>query len=79
MDCCIEEIRDTLGETDFYILPSSIHEVIIIPAIQNNDEEIQQFQEMVKEINATMLDEEEFLSDTVYKYDAKEQKIICAA
>ena len=49
---------------DLFILPSSIHEVLIVPAPgQSTHEELTR---MVREVNATQLAPEEILSDHVY-------------
>ena len=53
---------------DFYILPSSIHEVIFVPA--NGDMDVRYLIQMVKEVNATEVSPSEVLSDNVYKYHA---------
>lgn len=60
--------------SDFYILPSSVHEVILIPTYQNDC--LRKFSEMVHEVNETQLSEEEILSDHAYYYSQKENKII---
>ena len=54
--------------SDFYILPSSIHEVIFVPA--NGDMDVRYLIQMVKEVNATEVSPSEVLSDNVYKYHA---------
>lgn len=51
----------------FYILPSSVHEVILVP--ENKEFSIEYFADMVKEINETQLDPTEILSDSIYFYD----------
>lgn len=51
---------------DFYILPSSIHEVILVPYEENMEPET--LQEMVNEVNLSQVPEEEVLSDRVYIY-----------
>ena len=53
---------------DFYILPSSVHEVIFVPA--NGDMDARYLIQMVKEVNATEVSPSEVLSDNVYKYHA---------
>ena len=52
------------------ILPSSIHETILIPcdALSN----MEYVKGMVKEVNATQVQPEEILSDNVYVYDGNE-------
>jgi hypothetical protein len=61
----LEEIATKL-QNDFFILPSSIHETIIVPFTDQLEKET--LQEMVKEINKTEVDEVDRLSDNVYIY-----------
>ena len=58
----------------FYILPSSIHEVILVP--ESFGLEPERMQEMVKEINQTGVAPEEVLSDSVYYFDGEEIRIV---
>jgi len=51
----------------YYILPSSVHEVILVPACKEFSKDY--FRSMVKEINATQLDATEVLSDNIYYFD----------
>ena len=53
---------------DFYILPSSVHEVIFVPA--NGDMDARYLIQMVREVNATQVAPDEVLSDNVYMYHA---------
>ena len=57
-------------EEDFYILPSSIHEVIVVP--ESKSPVKQDLEEMVREINETQVMENERLTNEVYHYDSKE-------
>lgn len=59
-------------DSDLWILPSSIHEVIIVP---KSIEGMESYSEMVRDINEKYVDEEEILSDRVYLY-LKDEKII---
>lgn len=61
-------VSERLGG-DFYILPSSRMEVICVPT-EGADPEM--LRGMVYEINRTELREEDYLSDTVYKYSVAE-------
>ena len=61
--------------SNFYILPSSIHEVILLP--DEDDLNPAGLVEMVKEINAHDVAPTEKLSDTVYYYDAESHKVRC--
>lgn len=55
------------GGRSFYILPSSIHEVILLADMGNGKPEA--FRKMIAEINSTQVDPEEVLSDSLYYYD----------
>lgn len=55
------------GEKSYYILPSSIHEVIAIPDSLNIS--IDDLGFMVKNVNDTELAQRDILSYSVYKYD----------
>lgn len=70
-----EELRKTADNigTDFYILPSSIHEIIILPVKENVSKA--ELLEMVKEINSTQVSKDEQLSDNVYIYKKKNKKV----
>lgn len=68
-----EKVRGMI-RGDFYILPSSIHEVILVP--ESFGLEPERMQEMVKEINQTGVAPEEELSDSVYYFDGEEIRIV---
>lgn len=67
----LEEITRRLGG-DFIILPSSIHEVIVMESIGANPEKLNA---MVNEVNETTVAEDEILSDHAYFYNASTQKM----
>ncbi|MBS6395713.1 MAG: AAA family ATPase [Clostridiales bacterium] len=56
-----------LGE-DYYVLPSSIHEVILLPGRLASDRRF--LDELVQEVNAKCVSREEFLSSHAYVYSA---------
>lgn len=58
----------------FYILPSSIHEVILFRDESQSGGE--QLHEMIEDINRNQLREEEVLSDYAYRYDAATGKVM---
>lgn len=60
-------------EDDLLILPSSIHELIIIPwkEVEKSDD----IKEMVREINDNMVSTDEILSYNIYRYSAKENRV----
>ena len=60
----LEKIRNEIGQ-DFYILPSSINEVIIVPS---DCADAVYLTDMVRDVNRTVIPPEEILSDNVYRY-----------
>ena len=60
----LERVAEKL-KGDFYILPSSVHEIICIPTY---DVEGDKLHDMIKEINDSMLEENERLSDYPFIY-----------
>ena len=66
-DGVLKKFAEKIGG-DFYILPSSVHEVIFVPA--NGDMNARYLIQMVKEVNATEVAPDEVLSDNVYIYHA---------
>lgn len=71
----LKSIREKLG-VDFYILPCSVEELLVLPEETKNEEmdEIEKLEvieglkKMVKEVNDDKLDEELLLSYKVFKY-----------
>lgn len=63
---------------NFYILPSSIHELITLPAFDESQEHIKELKKMVTEVNKSQVSIEERLSDNVYFYNATTKKITIA-
>lgn len=61
-------------DQDCYILPSSVHEVILVPAGMIACEE--ELREIVTDINRTQVAEDEVLADSVYYYSRQNDKII---
>ena len=51
----------------YYVLPSSIHEVLIVP--ESSDMDVQDICSMVREANRSVVNEPDVLSDFVYHYD----------
>ena len=71
-----EIISKELGG-DFYILPSSVHEVLVLPA--DRSVEVNDLRKMVTTINYTEVSSEDWLSDNVYLYDSKAKEIKIAS
>ena len=62
-DKVLRHILDTIGE-DIYILPSSVHELIVLPSSVVDDENY--LTKMVHEINTNEVEPKDRLSDDVY-------------
>lgn len=69
----LEMVGKIVGE-DFCVLPSSVHEVIIVP--ESYSLEQKEMDEMVTEINATQVADEEVLSNHAYFYERAAKKLI---
>ena len=69
----VKEKLQEVGVNNAYILPSSVHEVIIIP--DNGCGDMDMYNDMVKSINRTELDEKDILSDNVYYISENEKEI----
>ncbi len=61
-------------KADFYILPSSIHEVILVPA--GDDSRLDDFSHMVAEVNESQVADEDILADHAYYYSRDTGTII---
>lgn len=71
----IQEFAD-VHEANLFILPSSIHELILIP--DSGELDVEYLANMVREINATQVPPEEVLSDKVYYYDRNQKALMFA-
>ena len=64
------------GRKNLYVLPSSVHEALLLPA--DGAMAPQELQEMVREVNGTVVEETDILSDTVYYYDRQKNGLSIA-
>ena len=71
-DGVLEEFSDKIKKS-FFILPSSVHEVILLP--DDGTRKAEDLWEMVCEINATQVEPEEVLTNAVYYFSIKCKKI----
>lgn len=71
----LEAAYDLIGD-DFYILPSSRHEVLLIPKSVNTT--VEELKRMVHEVNITEVGIEDILSEQVYQYDNLSKKFSIA-
>lgn len=62
---------------NFYILPSSIHELVLVPETPTINAEC--LKEMVKEVNGAAVAREEWLSEDVYYYDREKREVMIAS
>lgn len=71
----LDEISEQFG-SDFLVIPSSIHECIIVP----NDGSLESavFDRMIHEVNSTQLPPKEILSEHAYMYDAQAHELMRA-
>lgn len=60
-------------KSNYYVLPSSVHEVIVVP--EKAAVEKEELSAMVAEINRTQVEAEEVLSDHAYYYDRKKGRL----
>ena len=61
-------------DSDYYILPSSLHELIIIPA--KDMSELRELSQMVDHINENDVITEEVLSDHAYYYERETEEVL---
>ncbi len=66
----MEQLSKEVGG-DFFVLPSSIHEVLVMP--DTGDMSAEELKEMVTSINVDVVDPADILTDQVYHFDAKER------
>ena len=65
----MQSVIDRIGN-EFYILPSSVHECLVVPASQ--DMEPSDLVAMVREVNSTTVSNEDRLSNNIYTYSIEE-------
>lgn len=73
---CIRQVQEKLHANNFYVLPSSKHEVICVPT---EGIEINDLLTMVTEINATQVAIEDQLGDFVLYYDGDTRQLVKVA
>lgn len=70
---CIKQVQEKLHANNFYVLPSSKHEVICVPT---EGIKIDDLLKMVTEINQTNVKPEEQLGDFVLYYDGDTRQLV---
>lgn len=68
----LRSFAERIGKS-FYILPSSIHELIFVP--DNASVDVNYLGMMVREVNSTEVLPDEVLSDNVYRYDKETDRM----
>ena len=62
-------------KSDVYIIPCSIHELIMIPTVECPGIDPQELKNLIYYVNRNELREDEFLSDNLYFYDVVKDEI----
>lgn len=70
----LKKYAEQIGK-DLYILPSSVHELLVVP---KGFITVEQLREMVQEVNENEVADEEILSYNVYEYSRKNNEITVA-
>lgn len=68
----LKQVREELGE-DYYILPSSTHEVLVIPKTACTDEK--ELRDLLRDTNRNMVDPEEVLGNDLYEFQGSTNKV----
>ena len=67
----VAEIAEQIGE-DFYVIPSSLHEVLLLPASLVEDS--RDIDALIRQVNREVLSDADYLSDRVYFYKKSEHR-----
>jgi len=70
-------LKEKLGDTTAFIIPSSIHETLFVPVVDGMTAEA--FNQMICQVNEAEVKASERLSNHCYLWDGKEQKVKMAA
>ena len=68
----MEKAAQELGG-DFYVIPSSVHEVLLLK--DDGAIALEDMKEIVRSVNRSEVSREDFLSDNVYHFDASQRKL----
>ena len=71
-DSTMQAAYERIGE-NFYIAPSSRHEILAIP--ESAIERPEDLKEIVESVNSTEVSKSDYLSDNVYRYDGISHEI----
>lgn len=73
----LEKLAEAVAGNDVYVIPSSVHEMLILPVADYVD--VAELNQMIREINRSIVKPEEFLSDHAYFYNSSEKRLQIAA
>ena len=68
----LKEVADNIN-SDLFVLPSSIHEIIVVPTVIGLLQD--ELRQMVKEVNCEKVGDEDRLTDTIYLYSRNTNKV----
>ena len=71
-DDIMQKISEKMGG-DYWIIPSSVHECLIMPKTFGT---LHELNDMVRSVNATEVKQEEQLSDHVYEYNSVDKRVV---
>lgn len=60
-------------QNDFYILPSSVHELLVVPVTV--DKSPAELIQMVRDVNERDVEEDEVLSNNIYLYHIRDKSM----
>ena len=74
---CLPDIIESgeIANHDWYIIPSSTHEVILVDP---STIEVEMLNDMIRSVNSDVVSIEDYLSNDALKYDAEYKQIIVA-
>lgn len=64
---CLEEISERYAVNDVFLIPSSVHEWLLVPALPHITKE--ELQSVCQNVNQTQVEDTEFLSDNIFSFD----------
>lgn len=70
-----ELLKKNLKDKDFYLIPSSVHEMIVVPA---ESVDVEELTEMIHSVNDTVVNVTDRLSNHPYLYKGITQQLMCA-
>lgn len=76
-DEVLRDFADEQNVEEVFILPSSLHEVILLPVTEEREVDEEFLNSIVNMVNSTFSDESEILSDHVYIYRKNDDVIEC--